>query len=288
VVLLRDGEAEDELLVGAAQDADEAQSAHVVARGWSAPRHEDGSFFRALEGASAAAEFLLWFFYPQSSYALQLTYRSPVPARVRIRAGERERAEAELAAAPGWRTETVAVRAAADDRAQRAPALSRWPGAQGLLMERVQVLDADGRERALFHVGEPLSVHVEAVAEADGTFPLIPAALVFRSDAIIVTRHVGEEVVLELSRGDRVEARLDLGPLLLGNGSYLLTVGLYKELDVNNTLSSEIYDVFDRSFEFSVTGNPPVHDEVFRHPGAWSVIVVGGDRAVAAARAADG
>ena len=119
---------------------------------------------------------------------------------------------------------------------------------------------------------EPLSVLVDAVAEADGTFPVTPAALVFRADGIIVTRHVGDEVRLTLKRGDRLTARLDFGPVQLGNGSYLLTVGLYKDLDVNNTLSSEVYDLFDRSFEFSISGSPPLHDEVVRHPGSWSVM----------------
>jgi hypothetical protein len=52
-----------------------------------------------------------------------------------------------------------------------------------------------------------------------------------------------------------------------------LTAGLYKELDVGNTHSSTLYDLFDRSFEFVVTGNPPLHTEAFRHPGSWSTRV---------------
>ena len=81
-----------------------------------------------------------------------------------------------------------------------------------------------------------------------------PAALVFRADGINVTRHVGDEVALELKEGDRIQARLDFGPLQLGDGSYLLSVGLYKALSLNDTMSSEAYDLFDRSFEFSVPG----------------------------------
>jgi hypothetical protein len=87
---------------------------------------------------------------------------------------------------------------------------------------------------------------------------------------------VGERELLRLEEGDRVDLRLDLGPLLLGDGTYLLSVGLYQELDVRNNLSSTLYDYFDRSFEFVVTGNPPVHTEAFRHPGTWSTTVVPG------------
>ena len=118
---------------------------------------------------------------------------------------------------------------------------------------------------------------VDAVASASGTFPLIPAALVFRLDGIVATRHVGERELLSIEKGDRIELRLDLGPLMLGNGAYLLSVGLYRELDVGNTQSSTLYDYFDRSFEFAVTGNPPLHTEAFRHPGSWSTKVVSGE-----------
>ena len=140
------------------------------------------------------------------------------------------------------------------------------------------MLDDEGREQAMFEVHRPLSVVVDVVATEDGSFPLIPAALVFRQDGIVVTRHVGEEVVLELKAGERVEGRLDLGPLQLGDGSYLLSIGLYRWLDLNNTLSSEYYDYLDRSFEFGVTGNPPLHNEVSRHPGTWTVRPLGVDQ----------
>ena len=79
---------------------------------------------------------------------------------------------------------------------------------------------------------------VEAIATAGGTFPLIPAALIFRLDGIVATLHVGEREVLQLEEGDRIDLRLDLGPILLGNGTYLLSVGLYQELDIGNTHSS--------------------------------------------------
>jgi hypothetical protein len=96
---------------------------------------------------------------------------------------------------------------------------------------------------------------------------------VFRLDGIVATRHIGERELLRLDEGDRLELRLDFGPLLLGNGTYLLSVGLYQDLDIGNTLSSTLYDYFDRSFEFVVTGNPPLHTEAFRHPGTWSTRV---------------
>jgi lipopolysaccharide transport system ATP-binding protein len=274
ITLLRDGEREDELLVGGPQDSDESESSHLpLGRGaWGPPAQEDARFFRPVEpGAEGIAAFALWFFYPQSEYEVELTYRAPGKAVATLARSGTELVRAELPPAEEWRTERLRIGAAEGEAPEAQVGLSRWPGAHGLLIERVRVLDAEDRERALFTIGESVSVVVEAVAEGAGRFPLTPAALVFREDAIIVTRHVGELLELDLEEGARIEARLDLGPLQLGNGSYLLSVGLYKFLDVNNTAYSEIYDYFDRSFEFTVTGNPPLHDEVFRHPGEWTV-----------------
>jgi lipopolysaccharide transport system ATP-binding protein len=274
IVLRRDGEQEDELLVGAAQDSDESESSYLpLGRGaWGPPTQGGARFFRPIEaGAEGVAAFALWFFYPQSEYVVELTYRAPAGLVATLARSGTELVRAELPAAEDWRTEHIGIGASDSESAEEQVGLSRWPGAHGLLIERVRIVDADDRERAMFTIGEPVSVVIDAVAEGGGRLPLTPAALVFRQDAIIVTRHVGERLDLELDDGDRVEARLDLGPLQLGNGSYLLSVGLYKDLDVENTTHSEIYDYFDRSFEFTVTGNPPLHDEVFRHPGEWTV-----------------
>jgi lipopolysaccharide transport system ATP-binding protein len=293
ITLLRDGEPEDELVVGAAQDSDDSQSSYVALEqgGWGAPQQDGHGFYRPLDvGAEATAVFALWFFYPQSHYSVELAYRSRGGGvQVRLGRGATTLADEELGPADDWCTERIHVAGASATVGDAATAgLSRWPGAHGLLMDRVRMVDAGGQERALFRVGHRVSVVVDAVAEAAGRFSLIPAALIFRADGIIVTRHVGDELELDLDEGDRIEARLDLGPLQLGNGTYLLSVGLYKELDVNNTLSSEIYDYFDRSFEFTVAGNPPLHDEVFRHPGEWTVAIDSRGRTLHAEQSADG
>jgi lipopolysaccharide transport system ATP-binding protein len=287
IAVLRDGSLEDELLVGGPQDADEAATSHVALRdgGWGPPSQEPGRFFRQLApNAEGVAVFGLWLFYPQSEYALELTYRAGAGARVSVLRDGSILAEAELPAVAEWTTETLPVTKGAPDAGQADDRISRWPGARGLLMERVTITGADGSERALLEVGDEMSVAVDVVAEETGRFPLIPAALVFRPDGVVVTRHVGEPIELDVEEDDRVHLRLDFGPLLLGNGQYLLSVGLYKQLDVNDTLTSEIYDYFDRSFEFAVTGNPPLHDEVFRHPGEWSVSLSDSGRAVGAPR----
>jgi len=95
--------------------------------------------------------------------------------------------------------------------------------------------------------------------------------IVFRADGVIVTRHVADEQALEVAVGDHVTALLDLGNLMLGNGTYLVSVGLYSKLDSADIEPSEFYDYYDKSFEFRVVGNPTMHNELVLHPGRWTI-----------------
>ncbi len=76
-------------------------------------------------------------------------------------------------------------------------------------------------------------------------------------------------------RGSASWARPELAGDLLSprdSGTYLLSVGLYSKLDLNATsIRSEVYDYFDRSYEFRVVGNPALHNEIVRHPGRWRI-----------------
>jgi ABC-type polysaccharide/polyol phosphate transport system ATPase subunit len=279
LTLRRDGEIEAEIDVGGAQDSDVSGPGGIMLEegGWDAAQPDASGYFRTVGAEPARFRLNLWFFYPQSSYELEIVYRTRSgEAELEV---ERAREPATVVALPSvdeWTTHRVELaRGSSDSDELSAEArLSRWPGDEGMAIQRVRTVGEQDNEQALFRVFEPLSVVVDAVATASGTFPLIPAALVFRLDGIVATRHVGKREELRLEKGDRIELRLDLGPLMLGNGSYLLTVGLYRELDVGNTIASTLYDLFDRSFEFAVTGNPPLHTEAFRHPGSWSTKVV--------------
>jgi lipopolysaccharide transport system ATP-binding protein len=278
VALWRDDMLEHEINVGDAQDADPSGSGALTLEGgtWEAPQSDDDRYFRSVSARGRGPfRFNLWFFYPRSRYEIEIVYRArDAAASLRLDPASGPTAVVALPPAAEWSAYRVELAmhdeqpdVVSDER------LSRWPGVEGLEITRVRMVNEDDEEQAVFHVHEPFSVVVDAVATAAGTFPLVPAALAFRLDGIVATRHVGDRELLQVREGDRIELRLDLGPLLLGNGTYLLSVGLYQELDVGNSRSSTLYDYFDRSFEFAVTGSPPLHTEAFRHPGKWSTTV---------------
>jgi lipopolysaccharide transport system ATP-binding protein len=148
---------------------------------------------------------------------------------------------------------------------------SEWSDLPGLRIESVVIEGERGRQQALFDVGGPFRVRFRAVAQREGRFPVTPIALIYRPDGLIVTRHLAQTQSFEFEKGDEIEAVLDLGSLQLGNGDYLLSVGMWADIDSQHIEPSSYYHHIDRSYKFQVVGNPPMHDELFVHPGTWSV-----------------
>lgn len=277
LVLRRDRVVEDQVAVGDAQDADTSQSAHLdlSSGGWDPQaRTVDAGYSRTVASNTAGrAIFHLWFFYPDSQYSAEITYRAPGgPAAASLGHGGSSTGEmVDLPAASDW--DTVEIPLATMPEAQRLEAISksRWGGSGALLIEDIRLTNLEGREQTIFSLGDQLTLHVDIVAQDAGRFPLILAALTFRADGVVATRHVAEETVIDLEPGDRIRARLEIKPLLLGNGTYLLSLGLYERLDVDDIEPSSFYDYYDRSFEFIVTGSPRLHNEIVRHPGRWLI-----------------
>jgi lipopolysaccharide transport system ATP-binding protein len=266
IALVRNGSVEDRLALGDAQDADPTQSAALLLEGsdWSQPLHEERSFLRRLEGTGSAL-FRLWFFYPDSEYTVDVTYRGSGEASVRR--GTAQAGTAVLTDAATWRTERIRVRAADDVRER--PAISRWPGEGSLVIRDVLLLDGDGNEQAVFPVGTSMRLLIRAQVRRPGRYDFVPAAVMYRADGILVSNHVGDRVEIDLDEAGSFELALEFAPLNLGDGRYVFSVALYRRL--SQLEPSELYDLLDRSYEFEVTGNGPFENGVFKHAAAWSL-----------------
>jgi lipopolysaccharide transport system ATP-binding protein len=282
--LLADERVEDEVVVGGPQDSEASHTAALLleeGESWSPPRGERGESFRTLtigeDGtASGSARFDVDGLLLGAGHAFEVVYRS----------GQTDALEVELVSAGGvvaslplpasegsW--ERVRIPLPENGGRVRHSSIQgrtrRWPGEGSLMIDRVEVLDGSGHERAVFDVGTPLVLRIVFSARRAGRFEVIPVAVLYRLDGILVSRFIGERDALELADGEQHEAVLRLDSLDLGDEEYVFAVALYKTLDVNDIEPSEYYDLLDRNYHFKVVGTPPLERGIFRHPGNWTV-----------------
>ena len=169
----------------------------------------------------------------------------------------------------GWLEEQQVAKRGLGSDADAGASITDWSDVDGFRIESIEIQGAAHRSQKVFRVGSPFRVVVRARAAADGTYPVTPVALIYRPDGLIMTRHIDEGHMVQVQAGDVIEATLDLGNIQLGNGEYLLSAGIWAQVDASHIEPSSYYHHIDRSFSFEVVGNPPMHDELFVHPGAW-------------------
>jgi hypothetical protein len=285
--LLRGGEPEEMLRVGDAQDGASSHGSFVDLSGgeWSDPLRTDGELARGLRvsdangngGVTGDLAFAVSRPDPDAEYGIEVVYRSDHAARVTadVRLEDEPLGQWELAAAPQWTRRRLPVGTLGGKpglaHARGSAGERRWPGEGSVAIESVRFLSADGQDRALFNAGEPVLLDVVFRAERDGAIDLIPTAVVYRRDGLLVARCVGARSNLSVTPGERRHARVDLGPIGLGNGYYVVSVALYGELDLDNRTPALTYDLVDRSYEFAVSGHPALLDGVVRVESRWTI-----------------
>ena len=291
VGLRRDGKLEERLEVGGPQDTDFFQTPYVTLWGsdWSAPRRTERGLCRRLECTApempkaGRVAFGLYLLADRGEYELEVSYRCHGTDAVAVdvwRNGA-SRVSANLPSTEGrWAVERLTLKAlqasqAAEDtetlaEGDRRNKVRRWPGEGSVSIREIQLLGAQDREQAVFRVGSPMSLRVVYEARRGGTFPILPAATLYRVDGILVSNHVGETATVDLAEGERREARLDLGPLNLGDGNYVWSIGLYRRLV--DQADAEWYDLTAHSHEFQVVGNGPFQNGIFGHSYRWQLL----------------
>jgi lipopolysaccharide transport system ATP-binding protein len=155
------------------------------------------------------------------------------------------------------------------------PALSRWTGRGGLNIQQVRVRDADKRDRFLFTTGQSVEFELEIESEVDGRFDCQYHFNIFSLDGRNVTSHMSAPDQFELRTGERRIVRLVYDRLLLGNGTYVVTAGLFRHMDQRDHSTAERYDLLDRSFEFQVVSKYRLNESLVFHPSRW--IAPGGE-----------
>jgi len=291
--LLQNDETLAELAMGDAQDCDPSHGSWAIMDKhacWGEPvQFERGRWARELvdrngRQAQGHVGFRMWAYDPQARYCLRLQYWPPMRdgLTVEVYDGRQYVALTRLSASPTRNVQDLTVELPAlalagvdvvdeptGEVAQGDPQVSKWPGTHDIVVQKVALLDPSGAEKSIFQVGDPLTLRIDFVGAKDGEIPVVFTAVLLTLDGVRVSCHIMEDVVLDLKAGQTRQMYLEFGPLNLGNGRYVFSIGLYRSLDQGLLTEPVIYDLADRSYEFQVVGRTPMDSAVFRHPSRW-------------------
>jgi hypothetical protein len=134
------------------------------------------------------------------------------------------------------------------------------------------VLGPDGQPTSNLNTGDPVSFVVELGADQPEIYPCTVCILTYTLDGKWLTRHLSIEYRLDFVRHSRHRITLRYDRLMLGNGSYLLSVATYKMLDLKDLSTAEFYEILARSYRIQVRDADPADDTIFHHPGYWSAL----------------
>lgn len=150
--------------------------------------------------------------------------------------------------------------------------ISRWEGEGGLRIAALRVLDDRGEQMSTVRTGDPVNIEIEILAQEGGDYVCSYVLLLFTEDGRWVSRHCSDPERFVLPRGGRRRVRLRYPQTLLGNGKYVFSAAIYRELDLDNLPTARYYDLLARSFEFEVKSRYPADLSLLHHPCEWVVV----------------
>ncbi|MFB4248034.1 ABC transporter ATP-binding protein [Pseudomonas idahonensis] len=134
--------------------------------------------------------------------------------------------------------------------------------------------DAEGVRRHTLISGET-AFAVMAFEASQAVMDPVPVVAIYRPDGTCVM-----QVIASLSgqRFARLEGkggiRVDFSPLLLGPGDYLVSVALFRELNLASSIEPASYDLHDRCHALKVLPPPGIHVQigVVNQPAQWELL----------------
>ncbi|WP_333983295.1 ABC transporter ATP-binding protein [Ectopseudomonas khazarica] len=134
--------------------------------------------------------------------------------------------------------------------------------------------DAEGARRHTLISGEPAFAVIAFEADLPVLDP-VPVMAIYRPDGTCAM-----QVIASMSghRFDRLEGkggiRIDFSPLLLGPGDYLVSIALFRELNLASSVEPASYDLHDRCHALKVLPPPGIHVQigVVNQPAHWGLI----------------
>jgi lipopolysaccharide transport system ATP-binding protein len=302
ISLLRDGRIEETLKVGDTQDTSFNHPSILVSQGgqWSEPLRFEEGYYRSLVKAPGTSKmvkgqalFYIYYLFDESNYEFRIRLRcinpSQMSAVISRNGNPIKESHALKIAGRNWTCWTIKLddltnknRESLDNESPidkhpdfgrektthfNGPRIAKWSGEGSLVIEKVIIIGPDGNEQSIFEAGSSLTLSITFSAQSTGTYEIIPVAVLFTIDGIIVSNNPGPMTTVNMKVSDKEEFRLHFDKLNLGDGDYVFSVALYREL--SSFTQAVFYDLIDRSYQFRVIDNPPFNNGIFKHPGKW-------------------
>jgi lipopolysaccharide transport system ATP-binding protein len=147
--------------------------------------------------------------------------------------------------------------------------ISRWSGDDTFKIENVKLLNSENKEALIIQPGDDFKLQIKYRAYRAGVHTLKLHAYLFSLDGRPLTLHLSEEMQIETEVDKTYTAELIFDKFYLGNGEYVFTVGLFKNLDIDKPEEAVRYDLLDRSFHFKVKSKSKNDVSLFYHQAYW-------------------
>jgi lipopolysaccharide transport system ATP-binding protein len=148
--------------------------------------------------------------------------------------------------------------------------ISRWSSTVGMKIHGVEFIDRNNVSKSQFFTGEPLKIKINFYSELAMKFAFKAVIVIFTEDSVWLSRYISDVQVVDMYKGQAGSICLDMPELFLGNGSFVFSAALYKNLDLDDLGSAEAYDLLSRSFKLKVRAERRDDETIFFHPAKWA------------------
>ena len=291
IILREYKEVVERIMVGGPQDNNENQDVFVSTIGnanWSSSKLEGNKYFRTLEFASDLVQFgevifKLTNYIEDSDYQFEMNYRCEQGNLINCQIFHNNKliqARTLDAGQKDWITKKISLKEKSEkDYLIKEPysktSLSKrhWHGEGYLSIYNLRLLNEKGENQVIFQSKTSMTANIQVKAHKTQKYKIRPVLTLFRKDGLLLAKfRAPYSKIFSLKENQLLELYFDFAPLILGENSYIFSVGLFKGF----FSSEERYDLIDRAFEFQVKDeieNTDQLDVIFQHPGKWRHLV---------------
>lgn len=145
---------------------------------------------------------------------------------------------------------------------------SRWPGAPGPKISSFELLDEEGPTGQVL-TGKKARLRLTIKCDLPGSYRCRYSVIIFSHDLRWVSRFHSPVHSVGFDEPTSYDVELVLDPLLLSNGEYYLSLGIFGDAELDRLETAPRYDIVSLSYRFRVVDRIKTEQAIFHHPCEW-------------------